>query len=121
MGDTILGPAGEAGGEDHADPSTPGLRVELHPLHLPPDLTQRVRLLLANTLLHIPYSCRRMIAATAQCWQDSDGFSTLEEGRSKLLLTPVPLGLGRLRLPSVSRSGKSAALRIFFDELRTNF
>ena len=39
-----------------------------------------------------------MIAATAQCWQGmarrSDDFARLEEGRSKLLLSSEPPGLG---------------------------
>ena len=69
------------------------------PLQLPTIFTQMIRLLPANTLLHIPSSCRlRMIAATAQCWQGmalcSDDFALLEERRSKLLLASVPPGLG---------------------------
>ena len=59
---------------------------------LPPNFTWKIRLLPANTLLHTPSSCRlRMIATTAQCWND---FALLEEGRSKLLLASVPSGLG---------------------------
>ena len=81
--------AGEAGAEDQTATPAPGLHVELPSLHQPPDFTQRVRFLPANTLLHIPSSCRlRMIAATAQCWQGmaqgSNEYSMLEEGRSSL-------------------------------------
>ena len=76
VGDIIVGllgaptaAAGVAGVEDGTAAPIPGARVELLQLHLPTD-TQRIRLLPANTLLHIPSSCRlRMIAATAQCWQ----------------------------------------------------
>ena len=61
--------------------------------------TQRIRLLPANTLLHIPSSCRlRMTAATPQCWQGmargSEDFAPLEEGCPELLLASVPQGLG---------------------------
>ena len=70
---------GVAGAEDQTAPSAPGLCVELPSLQLPPDFTQRVRLLLANTLLHSLSGCRlRMIAATAQCWQGMAQGSTLE-------------------------------------------
>ena len=90
---------------------TPARRRVVFPsLHMPPNFTQRVRLLPANTLLHIPSSCRlRMIAATALCWQGmaqrSNEYSMLEEGRSKLLLASrCPQGLtAQLRWPSVPR------------------
>ena len=91
--------AGVAGVEDDTAAPIPGARVELPQLQLPTDFTQRIRLLPANNLLHIPSSCRlRMIAAAAQCWQGtargSDNFALLEEGRLKLLLSPVLPGLG---------------------------
>ena len=77
----------------------PGLWVDLPSLHLQPDFTRRVRSLPANTMLHIPSSCRlRVIAATALCWQGmfqgSNESSMLEEGKSKLLLASVCPGLG---------------------------
>ena len=50
--------------------SVPDLQTGLPPVNLPPDFTQQIRALPANTLLHIPCSCRlRMIAAVAQGWQ----------------------------------------------------
>ena len=90
--------AGVAGAEESTASPMPGARVELPQLQLPSNFTQRIRLLAANTLLHIPSSCRlRMIADTAQCWQgmagSSDDFALMEEGRSKLLLASVPPGL----------------------------
>ena len=105
VGDTIVEPLGaptadaeKAGAEHRTTSSTPGLHVELALVHPPADLTQRVRLLPANTLLHIPTSSRlRIIAATAQCWQGmargSDDFSLLEEGTLE-----APAGLGTPRV-----------------------
>ena len=51
------------------------------------------------TLLHVSSGCGlRMMAVVAQCWQGMargiDECSQLEEGRSKLLLSPVPPSLG---------------------------
>ena len=91
--------AGVAGAEDGTAAPVPGARVELPQLQLPTNCTQRIRLLPANTLLHIPSSCRlRMIAATARCWQGvargSDDFARLEVERSGRLLASVSPGLG---------------------------
>ena len=48
---------------------TPSLTVDLPPVDLPGDFTQRIRALPSNTILHVPASCRlRMISAVAQCW-----------------------------------------------------
>ena len=83
----------EVGAEDQDALSAPGLHVEFPSLNLPPDFTQRIRSLLANTLLHIPSSSRlRTIAAVVQCWQGMA--HCLEEGRSELLLAPGLPGLG---------------------------
>ena len=76
----------------------PSLTVDLPSVDLPGDFTQRIRALPSNTILHVPASCRlRMISAVAQCWngmaQGRDDYAQLEEGRSKLLLSPVPQGL----------------------------
>ena len=104
VGDIIMGPLGAPiSGEDttmvDADVNvTPSLTVDLPPVDLPGDFTQRIRALPSNTILHVPASCRlRMISAVAQCWngmaQGRDDYAQLEEGRSKLLLSPVPQGL----------------------------
>ena len=104
VGDIIMGPLGApVSGEDttmvDADVNvTPSLTVDLPPVDLPGDFTQRIRALPSNTMLHVPASCRlRMISAVAQCWngmaQGRDDYAQLEEGRSKLLLSPVPQGL----------------------------
>ena len=76
---------------------TPSLTVDLPPVDLPGDFTQCIRALPSNTILHVPASCRlRMISAVAQCRngmaQERDDYAQLEEGRSKLLLSPVPQG-----------------------------
>ena len=75
VGDIIMGPLGApVSGEDttmvDADVNvTPSLTVDLPPVDLPGDFTQRIRALLSNTILHVPASCRlRMISAVAQCW-----------------------------------------------------
>ena len=106
VGDVIMGPLGAStgavdasGAEESGAPSVPDLFVWLPPVTLPPDFTQQIRSLPANTLLHVFSSCRlRMIAAVAQCWQGmargSDEYSLLDEGRSKLLLSPVLPSLG---------------------------
>ena len=104
VGDIIMGPLGvPASGEDtvmvDVDVAvTPSLTVDLPIIDLPSDFTQRIRALPSNTVLHVPASCRlRMISAVAQCWngmaQGRDDYAQLEEGRSKLLLSPVPQGL----------------------------
>ena len=50
--------------------TTPDLLVGLLPVELSPGFTTRFRSLPANTLWHVPSSCRlRMIAAVAQCWR----------------------------------------------------
>ena len=113
--------AGVAGAENGTAAPTPGARAELPQLQLPTDFTKRIRLLLGNTSLHIPSSCRlRMIAATAQCWQGmacvSDDCARLKEGRRSsycplYLLASVP----RPGWPSASPSGRRVALRIFSD------
>ena len=69
-----------------------------YPFALPSDFTARVRLLSHNTLVHIPISCRlRLCQLTRQAWDgcaDGDAqWAALEEGRSKLLLGPVPEGM----------------------------
>ena len=79
-------------------PATPSLTVDLPPVDLLADFTQRVRALPSSTILHVPASCRlRMISAVARCWngmaQGRDDYAQLEEGRSKLLLSTVPQGL----------------------------
>ena len=106
VGDIIMAPLGAptgatgvAGVEHGTAAPIPSARVEPPQLPPPTHFTQTIRLLPANTLLHILSSCRlRMIAATAQCWQgmarDSDDFAPLEKGRSKLLLASLPPGLG---------------------------
>ena len=64
MGDTIMGPLGApVSGEDttmvDADVNvTPSLTVDLPPVDLPADFTQRIRALPSNTILHVPASCR---------------------------------------------------------------
>ena len=104
VGDTIMGPLGApASAEDtimvDADAAvTPSLNVDLPLVDLPSDFTQRIRALPSNTVLHVPASCRlRMISVVAQCWngmaQGRDDYAQLEEGRSKLLLSSVPMGL----------------------------
>ena len=104
VGDTIMGPLGApVSGEDttmvDADVNvTPSLTVDLPPVDLPGDFTQRIRALPSSTILHVPASCRlRMISAVARCWngmaQGRDDYAQLEEGRSKLLLSTVPQGL----------------------------
>ena len=104
VGDIIMGPLGApVSGEDttmvDADVNvTPSLTVDLLPVDLPGDFTQRIRALPSNTILHVPASCRlRMISTVAQCGngmaQGRDDYAQLEEGRSKLLLSPVPQGL----------------------------
>ena len=101
-----MGPLGvSASGEDtgmvDADVTvTPSLTAGLSLVDLPSDFTQRIRTLPSNTILHVPASCRlRMISAVAECWngmaQGRDDYAQLEEGRSKLLLSPVPQGLER--------------------------
>ena len=101
VGDIIMGPLGApVSGEDttmvDADVNvTPSLTVDLPPVDLPGDFTQRIRALPSHTILHVPASCRlRMISAVAQCWngmaQGRDDNAQLEEGRSKLLLSPGP-------------------------------
>ena len=67
VGDIIMGPLGApVSGEDttmvDADVNvTPSLTVDLPPVDLPGDFTQRIR---AHTILHVPASCRlRMISA----------------------------------------------------------
>ena len=104
VGDIIMGTLGApVSGEDtmmvDADaPATPSLTVDLPPVDLPADFTQRVRALPSSTILHVPANCRlRMISAVARCWngmaQGRDDYAQLEEGRSKLLLSTVPQGL----------------------------
>ena len=61
---------------------------------LPRDFVRRIRVLLAHTLLRIPKSCRlRMLCITVFCWLGlafgSPLYSSLEKGRSKLLLASV--------------------------------
>ena len=91
--------SGEDTGMVDADVTvTPSLTAGLSLVDLPSDFTQRIRTLPSNTILHVPASCRlRMISAVAQCWngmaQGRDDYAQLEEGRSKLLLSPVPQGL----------------------------
>ena len=77
---------------------TPSLTVDLPAVVRPCDFTQRVRALSSHTMLHVPASCRlRMISVVAQCWKGMahgrDDYAQLEEGRSKLLLSPVPQGM----------------------------
>ena len=62
VGDIGMGPlgapgaaAGVAGAEDGTAAPMPGSRVEFPQLQLPTNFTQRIRQLLANTLLHIPF------------------------------------------------------------------
>ena len=104
VGDTIMGPLGApVSGEDttmvDADVNVPpSLTVDLPPVDLPADFTQRIRALPSSTILHVPASCRlRMISAVARCWngmaQGRDDCAQLEEGRSKLLLSTVLQGL----------------------------
>ena len=104
VGDVIMGPLGApVSGEDTvmADAEvnvTPSLTVDLPPVVLPADFTERIRALPSNTISHVPASCRlRMISAVARCWnvmaQGRDDYARLEEGRSKLLLSTVPQGL----------------------------
>ena len=120
VGDIIMGPLGApVSGEDttmvDADVNvTPSLTVDLPPVDLPGDFTQRIRALPSNTILHVPASCRlRMISAVAQCWngmaQGLDDYPQLEEGRSKLLLSPG-LECGH-RGSETSHSWGGAALR----------
>ena len=48
---------------------TPSVTVDLPPVDLSGDFTQRIRALPSNTILHAPASCRlRMTRAVAQCW-----------------------------------------------------
>ena len=89
----------EIGTKAPGAPSAPDLHVGFPHVNLLPDVTERTHSLPANTLFHFPSSCRlRMIAAVEQCWQGvaqgSDEYSLLEGRRSKLLLAPVPPGLG---------------------------
>ena len=104
VGDVIMGPLGASvSGEDTvmADAEvnvTPSLTVDLPPVVLQADFTERIRALPSNTILHVPASCRlRMISAVARCWngmaQGRDDYARLEEERSKLLLSTVPQGL----------------------------
>ena len=104
MGDVIMGTLGAPVSREDttmvdADVNvTPSLTVDLLPVDLPGDFTQRVRALPSSTILHVPASCRlRMISAVARCWngmaQGRDDYAQLEEGRSKLLLSTVPQGL----------------------------
>ena len=104
VGDIIMGPLGApVSGEDttmvDADVNvTPSLTVDLLSVDLPGNFTQRIRALPSNTIFHVPASCRlRMISTVAQCGngmaQGRDDYAQLEEGRSKLLLSPVPQGL----------------------------
>ena len=103
VGDVIMGPLGApANSEDTAmvdvdTTATPSLTVDLPAVDLPQDYTQRIRALPSSTILHVPASCQlRTISAVAQCWngmaQGRDDYAQLE-GRSKLLLSPVPQGL----------------------------
>ena len=104
VGDVIMGPLGApVSSEDTvmADAEvnvTPSLTVDLPPVVLPADFTERIRALPSNTILHVPASCRlRMISAVARCWngmaQGRDDYARMEEGRSELLLSTVPQGL----------------------------
>ena len=104
VGDVIMGPLGApVNGEDanmvdaEVNP-TPTLVVDLPVIDLPGEFTQRIRALPSHTMLHVPASCRlRMISVVAQCWKGMahgrDDYAQLEEGRSKLLLSPVPQGM----------------------------
>ena len=72
VGDITMGTLGApVSGEDttmvDADVNvTPSLTVDLPPVDLPGDFTQRIRALPSNTILHVPASCRlRMIRAVA--------------------------------------------------------
>ena len=68
------------------------------PIVLPQDWVNRLHRLSSNSLIHVPASKRvPMCLITRQCWNRlADGcavFSRLEQGRSKLLLAPIPEGL----------------------------
>ena len=96
------------------DNLTSTLRVEL-PCEIACDFTSRVRSLPEKTLLHVPSSSRlRMIGVVAQCWhgmaQESNEYAQLEEGRSKLLLSPVPHGLAQRPSPEESLAMGGAPL-----------
>ena len=101
----------------------PDLHVGFTSVNLP-DFTERVRSLLANTLLHIPSSCRlRMIAArraelSGHC---SGQREILAAGRGTLeaLAGASAFGSGRkLKWPNAPRFGRNAALRIYCGEPR---
>ena len=119
---TSTGTISEVGAEDQDTPSAHDLHVECSSRNLPPNSTQRIRSFPANTLPHIPSSCRlRMIAAVAQCWQGmvlgSNEYWMLEE-RLKLL-APMPPGLGAAaQVAKRSRFGRSTASRTNFGEPR---
>ena len=107
------GAVGSVEPDAHATCSSGSLTVDL-----PPDFAARRRSLAASTLLYVPSGCRpRMTDVVAQCWQGMargiDECSQLEEGRSMLLLLPVPpsLGGGQPRCQNASRFGRSAASR----------
>ena len=88
-----------------------GYRVRSVCVHVPPKFDTLARD--TSVLVHLPKvpilstgsvstsfadSSRSAFTAAAQCWQGmaqgSNEYSMLEEGRSKLLLAPAPLGLG---------------------------
>ncbi len=67
------------------------------PVRIPPDFSSRVQRLSANTIVHIPISLRlRALRVARQCFngiaRGSEDWAILEEGRSKLIMAPIPEG-----------------------------
>ena len=105
MGGTIMGPLGASvGGDDIVMTDRdamirPSLPVGLQHWDLPSGFAQRIRSVSTNTMLHVRASyCLHMHCVVTQCWHcmahGRDDHAQLEEGRSKLLLSPVPLVCG---------------------------
>ena len=104
VGDTVQGPQGTAAQSQQTAPSSTPVTTPSAPatpvvqdVALPTDFTTRVRQLQPNTLVHIPVACRARVATlTTECWEgsaaDKPGWSLLEEGRSKLLLSNIADG-----------------------------
>ena len=127
VGDVIMGPLGAPVSREDttmvdADvPATPSLIVDLSPVDLPADFTQRIRALPSSTILHVPASCRLRMnqrCGTVLEWHGSGTPTTmpsLTEGRSKLLLSTVPPGLERGHRGSEASHtfGRSKVLRRF--------
>ena len=78
----------------HAPEAAPGAQGAAD-IVLPDSFTERVRRIPCNTIVHIPAASRMEIAiATTDCLEGLaaglPGWSSLEEGRSKLLLAAIP-------------------------------